>query len=461
MISVRNRPALSFVHQAHGAYLVGSVICRSSRLLRFFPGRNLCRCTLTHLCYSYSFLDDVATETLRNADLVHAGLKPQTIASYKKGRDMWVEFRSSRNHTSIKGIYMLGQSRDTVLKTIFRFMRWLTEERNVRPHVASDYLTGVRHGFIAYLGDYEAFDSQPVRLARAGLRKKVTREEMEASARPEIQPLLTEQLDWLRASMWVGPGATFETRMTYMAIVTSHNLTLRICETCRDGPYFYKNGDPRNSDHRFYFADLVLQDGDGEIYNSLTYRDADPRPNLVAFKLRHLTSKTSGRESIDGRTYLIRREGSPREIEFFDDFVSWVIRSRVTKLEAPIFSRVKLGVTLELTGKMYRNALKVMAAHFGIDPRLYSGTSTRKGGSTGMHVAGRPDEEIADEVGHASFKTTLDHYIKDPGNRGHALRDADSEHAITVTQLKQNLSLSVSAASISANSSGAKKAKLN
>jgi hypothetical protein len=130
-------------------------------------------------------------------------------------------------------------------------------------------------------------------------------------------------------------------------------------------------------------------------------------------------------------------------------------------LEAPIFSRVKLGVTLELTGKMYRNALKVMAAHFGIDPRLYSGMSTRKGGSTGMHVAGRPDEEIADEVGHASFKTTLDHYIKDPGNRGHALRDADSEHAITVTQLKQNLSLSVSAASISANSSGAKKAKLN
>ena len=114
--------------------------------------------------------------------------------------------------------------------------------------------------------------------------------------------------------------------------------------------------------------------------------------------------------------------------------------SGIRALDKPLFSRIhpSTGRYAEAQGHAYRQALKEMAVHFGLSSSLYSGKSTRKGGSTSMHMSGRSDADMLNLAGHAQIKTTVVHYVKDVGHQGNTFHNDDDGH-VTLSQLKRSL----------------------
>jgi hypothetical protein len=370
------------------------------------------------------------------------------VRGYQPALRYWNDFRHSedpeKSQLSIASVYLLGETRLTVTLKIIEFLDWLTESQGIRPHDAASYLTGVRHGFVIHLGDGEAFDDgNSIKLARKACRAKTSRAELTTAVhnRIEIQPLLPSQLDWMRSVMWCGDDATIDSKMTYVAVALSQDVALRIGEVVSEGPYVGKStGAPLKTDHRFIFDELMLEDSHGTSYQIDTYFTNMPRLEIVYFRLDAISTKTSHRVAVRAKPYQFSRTGTSREIQFFDDFIEWIELSGVRTLESPIFSRVHPHTKryAEAQGKDYRHALKRMAVHFDLDPDLYSGKSTRKGGATSMHAAGRSDADILSLVGHSNIATTVQHYMADNNHRGNSFGNNDDEQ-VTIAQLKRSL----------------------
>ena len=70
---------------------------------------------------------------------------------------------------------------------------------------------------------------------------------------------------------------------------------------------------------------------------------------------------------------------------------------------------------------------KVFAEHFnfGIEPKHFSGKSTRKGGCQNMAVAGLPDSDAARLARYSSSTTTFKHYVKDIGTFQNVVANSD------------------------------------
>jgi hypothetical protein len=160
----------------------------------------------------------------------------------------------------------------------------------------------------------------------------------------------------------------------------------------------------------------------------------------VYFRLEVVSTKTSHRRVVKLRPYHFFRSGSLREIQFFDDFLEFIEMSGVRALDKPLFSRLHpvTGTYAEAQGRMFREALKTMAVHFHLDPNLYSGKSTRRGGTTSMQMSDRPDSDMLTLTGHANLSTTVGHYVMDVGHRGNTFRNSD-DGQVSLSQLKRSL----------------------
>lgn len=383
------------------------------------------------------YLDYQMNETSRQelARFLDGGLDPGTLGQYRAADKLWTEFRNPQGLLLAKGLYMVGLSRSEILEQVYRFLRWMVDVKGIPAQTAAAHLTGVRHFFRVNLGDFQAFDTEQVMLARKCCRAKRTREELRvaAAAKVEIAPVVPEQMDWMRARYWARIQATVEDKMAYMAIAMSQNIILRIGEVAYEGPY----GPEKKTDHRFFFSDLVLEDDRGRGYGLVAYKAVTPRPKIVYFRLDTLSSKSSRRQA-DGKPYHFTPGETAREAQFFNDFLEWIERSQVVQADRPLFCYRSNGVYHDLLGKKFRNVLKTMAVAFGMNPRCYSGKSTRKGGASSMQVSGRPDSHIVGLTGHAAITTTVVHYIRDAGLLGNTFRNSD-DTAVKVHHLKRSI----------------------
>ena len=378
---------------------------------------------------------------------MRTGLDPGTLGGYRQGLALWDEFRHhgfppTHSRLSLKEIYLLGADRSLITLKVVEFLNWMTSHKRILPHIAVNQLVAVRHGFTIHLGDGAAFDKgTALSLARSAYRAKSSREELLKSAVTEIQPLIIEQLDWIRQHFWIRAHATIDERMAYIAIALSQNVILRIGEVVSEGPYLNRDGDVIKTDHRFYYGDLLLEDDMGQPHQVDTYfLFPSPRPTIVYFRLEVLSTKTSHRRAVKLRPYHFFRHGSIREIQFFDDFLLFIELSGVRDLTKPLFSRLDpvKNSYAEAQGRTFREALKAMAVNFHLDPLLYSGKSTRKGGATSMRMSDRPDSDMLTLTGHAHLSTTVGHYVTDVGHRGNTFRNTD-EGQVSLAQLKRSL----------------------
>jgi hypothetical protein len=407
------------------------------------------------LLFLLFYLDLSDANLHRTASILRGAYDPSTLRKYSLGLHLWDEFQAFKQPASIplplSEVFMLGCSQISITLRVMEFLHWLTNDKGMLPHIAASHIVAVRAGFAMHLGDVTVFDNQvAIHLARKSLRAKSSREDLIAASAVEIQPLLLPQLDWLRDTLWVSPDATIDDKMIYVAIALCQDVILRIGETVSEGPYFYPNGEPKMTDHRFYLRELILEDEFGQTHQVDTYYDLSPRPTIMYFRLEHLSTKTSGRQAIRAKPYHFFRDGTDREVQFFNDFLDFLEMAGVRDLTKPLFSRIHptTGTLYEARGKEYRQAIKSMAPHFGLDPSYYSGKSTRKGGSTSMHVSGRSDSDMLQLAGHAQIETTLSHYVKDVGHRGNTFRNEDGGQ-VTLDQLKRSLPLPSSSTSSS------------
>jgi hypothetical protein len=384
---------------------------------------------------------------------IRNGLAPGTLRDYAPSLVLWREFReestrhpSKVNPLTLSQLYFIGAPRSHAVLAVLSFLEWLVGTKGLPRHTASHHLTGVRHGFVIHLGESSIFDDHSaIALARKAYTAKNSRSERKAAVVVKIKPLTLQQLDWLRETMWLGSwSSTIDTRMTYMAISLSMNIILRIGEVARDGVYQDpKTGQILRSDHRFYLEDLFLEDSSGRPYDYLTFISSVPPPSIVYIRLDGMSSKTSGRQSVQPRPYHFFLDApniTPREVQFFSDFLYWISECGVSSPLLPLFSRIhpSTGLHKELTATLYRSALKSSAEHFGLDPKYFSGKSTRGGGASSMAAADRPVEDMRKLTGHANWETTVDHYVTDVGYRGNVFRNEDRK-GITTTQLKRSL----------------------
>ena len=404
------------------------------------------------VCFSVLlfYIDDWSDATISQvASLLRTGLDPGTLGGYRLGLSLWNEFRhhslpDTQPRLPLRDIYLLGANRSLITLKVVEFLTWMTSHKGILPHIAVNHLVAVRHGFTIHLGDGGAFDKgTALSLARSAYRAKSSREELLNSAVTEIQPLIIEQLDWMRQHFWIRAQASIDERMAYIAIALSQNVILRIGEVVSEGPYLNRYGDVIKTDHRFYYGDLLLEDDMGQPHQVDTYfLSPAPRPTIIYFRLEVLSTKTSHRRAVKLRPYHFFRHGNTREIQFFDDFLHFIELSEVRDLTKPLFSRrdpIK-NTYAEAQGRTFREALKAMAAHFHLDPSLYSGKSTRKGGATSMRMSDRPDSDMLTLTGHAHLSTTVGHYITDVGHRlgGNTFRNTD-EGQVSLAQLKRSL----------------------
>jgi hypothetical protein len=337
-------------------------------------------------------------------------------------------------------LYMTTASPRTITLGIIDFMQWLIEEKDVKRETAVNYVTHVRSGFITHLSDISAFDAgSALTLAKTSIKAQSERTERLArkAITFEIQPLLPEMLEWLRGHYW---DAGIDSSMIYIAVAFSYNFITRISEVVNVGPYTdSKTGKIKLIDHRPYFNELVLQTDVGESYKIDTYFNRHPQPMIVYFRLELISNKTSRRASVNLEPYQCYRRGNAQEIQFFDDFMSWVHQCGVRVLDAPIFSRVHplTGLHAQCQGSSFRNALKSAANAYNIDPRYYSGKSTRIGGATNMRAAGRTDADMLGLAGHKDIAMTM-RYASAVSARGNVLSN-DQSSLPTVDQLKRLL----------------------
>jgi hypothetical protein len=300
-------------------------------------------------------------------------------------------------------------------------------------------LTAVRYDFKVNLAAYTAFDGEVMTMARERCRLLKNQEGVDAKGgrQPEILPLLLDQLDWLRQRLWLSEDSTVESKMAYLAIACSYNIVLRVGEVASVGPYVSREGAVLKMDHRFYLRDIEFEDSEGTRYNYEEYRKR-PRAVNINFMIWTTPSSKSSKQGPDGTKYFFNREGSPREKLFFEDVVMGLDLFNVPSMEYPVFSRFKNGQVLQLTSKVFAEHLKVMATHFGIDPKHLAGKSTRKGGAQNMAVSGRSDSEVARLTNHASIRTTMKHYVKDVGTFGNVFANPD-ESKVSVESLRRTL----------------------
>jgi len=389
------------------------------------------------------------------AELLRGGLNPSTVERYNVGLRFWRTFRQAQlgfppeHPVPLSILYMTNAPPRQITVTVIDFMRWLIEERNVKSDTAVSYVTHVRSGFVTHLSDISAFDAgSAMTLARSSMRALNTRMERltDRAEHTEIQPLLPEMLTWLRGNYW---NEDIDSSMTYMAIAFSYNFITRISEVVNVGPYInLKTGKPRLLDHRPHFNELVLQTEQGGTYQIDTYFQNWPLPIITYFRLELISNKTSHRAAANLEPYQCHRRGNEQEIQFFDDFMSWIHRCGVRTLESPIFSRLHPHTMryAECQGTSFRSAMKCMAKAFGIDPKYYSGKSTRIGGATNMRAAGRSDADQVGLAGHHDIAMTM-RYVSAVSSRGNVLSNSQ-EDLPTVNQLKRLLTPPATGASL-------------
>ena len=210
--------------------------------------------------------------------------------------------------------------------------------------------------------------------------------------------------------------------MTYLAIATGYNFTLR------PGHITYMG--PTATDHRYRFGDVTIEAlEDGHFVSLIEWVESGlvsgERTPVGVFILKTESSKTHGvRAGGDVKLNFICR-GNDFENQYFEYFSEWLslcgvdvdakhrgdlenAEAKLPVLQRPLFSRIhpisrlyKRSIVKEIT-----NAIRQAAEAFGLDRRAFTGRSLRIGGCTTAVAAGASSEEVLRATGHANVETS-------------------------------------------------------
>ena len=393
--------------------------------------------------------------------MIANGVVFSTQEKYRTGVHLWTEYRLPQGNPSHAWMYMIDHTHREVVIALLDFLRWMIHVKGTPATSACHHLTGVRFAFRNHACNLEPFADDSLKSAKTGLVAKSSQAIRDRKVIFEILPLVITDLDRLRNQFFLLPESSLHERITYMAIVSAFNVSLRIGEVAYGSPFFkllpstdltnpevvscISAGIPAplvltevKQDHRFFLSDILLEDDEGSAFSYDDYMDTSPqaRPNIAWMRWDSGSTKSSRRQ-LDKHSYSFGRE-CERESQFLSDFLHYLeIRGR-TSSEVQLFScmssRAKTGVKM-LTESMVREMVKSLAPENGISSNHYSGKSLRKGGATSMGASGRSVTDILANTGHAGINTSAI-YTNTGGATGNALRNPA---VVTVQHLKRSL----------------------
>jgi hypothetical protein len=233
------------------------------------------------------------------------GANPGTVNEYQPAFNSWIEYRiTTLNNLSeeeeiLAHMYLTDCDSDEGVAIVMDYVVWATEVqvKKIPGRTVDRYLTGIRYLLKPELhrSCHYIFDDECFTLLRKGLRAEVIEsiidsdeEGSTASSKPtKVQkikvdipsiklPVVAEQYDYLRKTMWEDPEATIDDNMTYIACVSAGNVVLRIGEIAYVGPY-YKRDPIKNImvhtklDHRLMLSQGSFATPDGTRFSYEDY----------------------------------------------------------------------------------------------------------------------------------------------------------------------------------------------
>lgn len=309
------------------------------------------------------------------------------------------------NEGRLDDLYLFSLNERDATITILKFISWLEAEGRSAGAIRS-ICTGVRYHFSCHVANESLFTLDCVKRALSGITQTVGKISLKNAPNKSLGWILPLHLK-ARQMFWINGDQT--QKMHHIGCALAFHFSLRIGEICSTGPY---NKPKRfNIDHRFYGCDIIFENAcdPNSRYSVKEYRDCLIKPDIGVVIFLKNSSKTSGRESPDGKPYFLTRY-TAIESELLDDLLEWITVSNHDLTDHPIASRVSICHPFKLLSLTSESAIKMLQTvgyEFGLSG--FTGKSLRVGGSTTLAAAGYSDTQILNSVGHQSLSSNQ-HY---------------------------------------------------
>jgi hypothetical protein len=340
---------------------------------------------------------------------------PGTRRQYNLAKENWMLFRQQHGD-GVADPFNLRGTRASMIILILEWFQWLQDVEKFSAGVIGRLASGLN--FHCEIRVIHAGVFEHPSIIRA--RKAVAPAAQRRAANEQIMGINLELVQALRNQLWV--GGPVDQRMTYIAIATGYNYTLRPGHIT-----FMGRG---KEDHRYLLGDITVEAlRDGHMYSFMEWisSGADPltRIEIGLIILRLDSSKSHGARHGGDGTLSFVSPGNEFETQFFQDFVQWlgecglereaIRRGKISEegtrpiLQRPIFSRVHCttGLFKMSRSKDITKAIKTGADLCGLPASSFTAKSMRIGGCTTAVAAGASSDDIQRATGHASVATSL------------------------------------------------------
>ena len=342
---------------------------------------------------------------------------PGTRRQYNLAEENWKLFRQQHGDGMVDPFNLRG-TRESMVILILEWFQWLQEVEKFPASVIGRMASGLNFHCEIRVVHAGVFDHPSIIRARKSVAPTAERK----AANEQIMGINLELVQGLRNQLWI--GGTVDQRMTYIAIATGYNYTLRPGHIT-----FMGRG---VEDHRYLLGDITIEAlMDGRMYSFEDWIssgvDSGTRIAIGLIILRLDSSKSHGARRGGDGTLSFVGPGNVFESQFFEDFVSWLeecglereaiqrgkkkISEEGTRpiLQRPIFSRIHstTGLFKMSRSKDVTTAIKAGAELCGLPASSFTAKSMRIGGCTTAVAAGASSDDIQRATGHASVTTSL------------------------------------------------------
>ena len=346
-------------------------------------------------------------------DLIARSVLPSTRLQYVAADLAWKKFREETKG-GLGDLYNCDGSTRSMVLLVLEWIVWMESKQGYPPLLIQKLMTGF--AFYCKLNVVHAGVTEHKSIV--GARKAAAPARLRVSGGRRILGVTLEMMSDLRELLWV--KGTLDQKMTYIALATGYNFTLRPGHVTYMGPTV--------NDHRYLFGDVTVEsDLDGTLLSAAEWLtsgvDVGTRVAVAVIILRIDSSKShNARNGGDGSLNFIS-PGNDFETQYYEDFLEWLgiagvllnprkrnrgVKEFPTAMERPLFSRVhpitrmfKMSIVKDLTG-----ALKACGETYGFERSVFTGKSLRIGGTTTAVASGASSDDILRATGHAHVQTS-------------------------------------------------------
>jgi hypothetical protein len=307
---------------------------------------------------------------------LRGALKSSSAKKHDLNWNRWLKFLSAREEEDDP--YLTTRSNAGKGQALGLFVMWLRSDEGYSAETAIRCLSSVSNAWKEDSREIGIFSEPYLATVRKAARgtSGTPRELNKRKLEKQRMPVVLEMVEWLRVKY--GTGDLFE-RMTYLGVALSYHFMFRVSE--------YVFGSV-NNEHWLHGEDVDFISEDDTRVRPGDVSKHKTGTKMVLILLRSRKNDQTGRGQ---RMYVTRR--TPLESQLLDDLISFCAESG-GGAEEPLFCRYKNGRCLKLTNRHLKEALNLMANHFGFEECIFACHSMRIGGRCSSKTAGATRDQL-------------------------------------------------------------------